>query len=79
MVNEEVVEFNKKSQPVYKNPIFQQKFRSTSATGKKRTWRSLKQMLAQERTLPWPAEVVHCMIYYLCILIFYIFQNGLTN
>ncbi|XP_043506249.1 INO80 complex subunit C isoform X4 [Frieseomelitta varia] len=35
------------------------KFRSTSASGKKRTWRSLKQMLAQERTLPWPAEVVH--------------------
>lgn len=65
MVNEEVVEFNKKSQPVYKNPIFQQKFRSTSATGKKRTWRSLKQMLAQERTLPWPGEVVHCTIYYL--------------
>lgn len=79
MVNEEVVEFNKKSQPVYKNPIFQQKFRSTSATGKKRTWRSLKQMLAQERTLPWPAEVVHCTIYYLCILTFYIFQNGLIN
>ena len=79
MVNEEVVEFNKKSQPVYKNPIFQQKFRSTSATGKKRTWRSLKQMLAQERTLPWPAEVVHCTIYYLYILIFFIFQNGLTN
>ncbi|CAL7952498.1 INO80 complex subunit C [Xylocopa sonorina] len=59
MVNEEVVEFNKKPQPVFKNPVFQQKFRSTSNTGKKRTWRSLKQVLAQERTLPWPAEVVH--------------------
>ncbi|XP_050485799.1 INO80 complex subunit C isoform X1 [Bombus huntii] len=35
------------------------KFRSTSTTGKKRTWRSLKQVLAQERTLPWPVEVVH--------------------
>lgn len=59
MVNEEIVEFNKKSQPIFKNPIFQQKFRSTSTTGKKRTWRSLKQVLAQERTLPWLPEVVH--------------------
>ena len=60
MVSEEVIEFNKKPQPVFKNSIFQQKFRPTSTTGKKRTWRSLKQVLAQERTLPWPGEVVHC-------------------
>lgn len=63
MVSEEVVEFNKKLQPVFKNSIFQQKFRPTSTTGKKRTWRSLKQVLAQERALPWPVEVVHCMNY----------------
>lgn len=69
MVNEEIVEFNKKPQPIFKNPIFQQKFRSTSTTGKKRTWRSLKQVLAQERTLPWLPEVVHCMIY-----LFYIYN-----
>lgn len=77
MVNEEVVEFNKKSQPVYKNPIFQQKFRSTSTTGKKRTWRSLKQVLAQERTLPWPVEVVHCTIYYQFILMLHIFKKSI--
>lgn len=56
-----MVEFHKKPQPIFKNPIFQEKFRPTSTTGKKRTWRSLKQVLAQERTLPWPVEVVHCM------------------
>ncbi|XP_033338884.1 INO80 complex subunit C isoform X2 [Megalopta genalis] len=59
MVSEEIVEFNKKSQPIFKNPVFQQKFRPTSTTGKKRTWRSLKQVLAQERALPWPIEIVH--------------------
>ena len=59
MVSEEVIEFNKKPQPVFKNSIFQQKFRPTSTTGKKRTWRSLKQALAQERTATeWPGEVM---------------------
>ncbi|KAI4502849.1 hypothetical protein M0802_001893 [Mischocyttarus mexicanus] len=59
MVNEEVVEGNKKTQPVFKCPTFHDQFRPISNTGKKRTWRSLKQVLAQERSLPWPAEVVH--------------------
>nr|KAF7413025.1 hypothetical protein H0235_012876 [Vespula pensylvanica] len=59
MVNEEAVENNKKTQPVFKNPSFHQQFRPISNTGKKRTWRSLKQVLAQERSLPWPTEVVH--------------------
>lgn len=63
MVNEETVEINKKTQPIFKNLSFHQKFRPISTTGKKRTWRSLKQVLAQERSLPWPTEVVHCMIY----------------
>lgn len=61
MVNEEVVEGNKKTQPVFKSPTFHDQFRPISNTGKKRTWRSLKQVLAQERSLPWSAEVVHCM------------------
>lgn len=59
MVSDEVVEPNKKPQPIFKNPTFQQKFRPISNTGKKRIWRSLKQVLAQERTLPWPVDVVH--------------------
>ncbi|XP_015601118.1 INO80 complex subunit C isoform X3 [Cephus cinctus] len=59
MVSDEVTETNKKPPPIFKNPTFQQKFRPISSSGKKRTWRSLKQVLAQERSLPWPSEVVH--------------------
>ncbi|XP_015519836.1 INO80 complex subunit C [Neodiprion pinetum] len=58
MVNEEIVELSKKPQPVFKDPTFQQKFRPISSSGKKRIWRSLKQVLAQERSLPWSPEVV---------------------
>jgi len=61
MASEEVIEANKKPQPIFKNRSFQQKFRPTSTTGKKRTWRSLKQVLAQERLLPWPTTIKHCM------------------
>ncbi|XP_070511786.1 INO80 complex subunit C isoform X1 [Cardiocondyla obscurior] len=61
MASEEIIEANRKPQPVFKNRSFQQKFRQTSTSGKKRTWRSLKQVLAQERSLPWPATVKHCM------------------
>lgn len=60
VATEEIVEQNKKPQPVFKDPTFQQKFRPISSTGKKRIWRSLKQVLAQERLLPWSPEVVHC-------------------
>lgn len=60
MASEEVIDANKKLQPVFKNRSFQQKFRPTSTSGKKRTWRSLKQVLAQERSLPWPVTVKHC-------------------
>ncbi|XP_034952548.1 INO80 complex subunit C [Chelonus insularis] len=58
MVTEEATEI-KRPLPVFKNPSFQQKFRPISISGKKRTWRSLKQVLAQERSLPWPPEFVH--------------------
>ncbi|KAG5306487.1 IN80C protein, partial [Acromyrmex insinuator] len=61
MASEEIYnrEANKKLQPIFKNRSFQQKFRQTSTTGKKRTWRSLKQVLAQERSLPWPTTIKH--------------------
>ncbi|KYQ46534.1 INO80 complex subunit C [Trachymyrmex zeteki] len=61
MASEEIYnrEANKKLQPIFKNRSFQQKFRQTSTTGKKRTWRSLKQVLAQERSLPWPTAIKH--------------------
>ena len=59
MVNEETPETTKKPPPVFKDSTFQQRFRPTSSSGKKRIWRSLKQVLAQERALPWPSDVVH--------------------
>lgn len=60
MVAEETVEATKKPSPVFKNPNFQEKFRPITVSGKKRTWKSLKQILTQERSLPWPADAVHC-------------------
>lgn len=74
MVNEEIIEANKKPQPLFKSSIFHQKFRSTSTTGKKRTWRSLKQVLAQERSLPWPITVTHCIQFYKIIFSYHILQ-----
>ncbi|XP_033219962.1 INO80 complex subunit C [Belonocnema kinseyi] len=59
MVNEETSEVAKKPPPIFKDPTFQQRFRPTNSSGKKRIWRSLKQVLAQERALPWPTDVVH--------------------
>ncbi|XP_058794997.1 INO80 complex subunit C isoform X2 [Phymastichus coffea] len=60
MVNEEGSgESNKKPAPIFKNKSLKEKSRSTNNSGKKRIWRSLKQILAQERTLPWPPEAVH--------------------
>ncbi|OXU20613.1 hypothetical protein TSAR_014440 [Trichomalopsis sarcophagae] len=59
MVNDEVSEANKKPLAIFKNPMFQQKFRPITSSGKKRIWRSLKQVLAQERALPWPSDAIH--------------------
>ena len=70
MVSEEIIETHKKPLLVFKNPIFQQKFRPMSNSGKKRIWRSLKQVLAQERTLLWPSDAVHCKSYDFKIITF---------
>ncbi|XP_031786272.1 INO80 complex subunit C [Nasonia vitripennis] len=59
MVNDEVSEANKKPLAIFKNSMFQQKFRPITSSGKKRIWRSLKQVLAQERALPWPSDAIH--------------------
>ena len=60
MVSDELIESNKKVQLVFKNSNFQKVFRSISITGKKKNWKSLKQVLAQERSLPWPADTACC-------------------
>ncbi|KAL1130536.1 hypothetical protein AAG570_011782 [Ranatra chinensis] len=42
--------------PIFKDPSFQHTIKTSS---KKKTWRSLKQIIAQERSLPWPEDAVH--------------------
>lgn len=64
MVSDEVSEANKKPLAIFKNPMFQQKFRTITSSGKKRIWRSLKQVLTQERALPWPSDAIHCKLHY---------------
>lgn len=42
-------------------PIFKKKSFAMNETGtKKRMWKSLKQILAHEKTLPWPENAVTC-------------------
>ncbi|BET00499.1 Vacuolar protein sorting protein 36 Vps36 [Nesidiocoris tenuis] len=52
----EVVEESKDPQskmPPFRNPNYQHQ---TLIGGKKKTWRSLKQIVAHEKSLPWPPE-----------------------
>ncbi|XP_049762657.1 INO80 complex subunit C isoform X3 [Schistocerca cancellata] len=48
-----------KKPPVFKHPNFQH---SSKSSNKKRAWRSLKQIIAQERMLPWGDDYIHCKI-----------------
>lgn len=42
-------------------PVFKKStLAETTAGNKKRMWKSLKQILATERTLPWPENAVTC-------------------
>ncbi|KAF2900239.1 hypothetical protein ILUMI_05948 [Ignelater luminosus] len=52
------VENNAKSdtRPVYKATTFQH---TSKSNNKKRAWKSLKQIISAERTLPWPEDYVH--------------------
>lgn len=59
MVADEQIETPKKAPPTFKNLQFQEKFRPITLSGKKRTWKSLKQVLTHEKSLPWPADHVH--------------------
>lgn len=43
--------------PVFKTSSLQNN--SKSANGKKRAWKSLKQIISSERALPWPEDAVH--------------------
>jgi hypothetical protein len=61
MVSEELIKTTKISS-IFKNLTFQQKFRPISNSGKKRIWRSLKQVLTQERALSWSLDIIHCKL-----------------
>ncbi|XP_075212420.1 INO80 complex subunit C [Lycorma delicatula] len=52
--DEEVVKEEKKL--IFKDPQFQH---TSKSNNKKKAWRSLKQIIAQERALPWPQDHVH--------------------
>lgn len=44
-----------------KELVFKKTSLNLSQTGnKKRMWKSLKQILAQERSLPWPQDAIIC-------------------
>ncbi|XP_063237476.1 INO80 complex subunit C [Bacillus rossius redtenbacheri] len=47
---------DKKPVCTFKDPAFQH---TSKSNNKKRAWRSLKQIIAQERALPWPDSFVH--------------------
>lgn len=61
MVTDESIEINKKP-PIFKNPNYQNLSRTVNITGKKKNWKSLKQILAHERSLPWPANATCCKL-----------------
>lgn len=58
MISEEMYESSKKSY-IFKNMEFQPKFRLINNSGKKKNWKSLKQIIAQERILSWSTVTVH--------------------
>ena len=50
-------EVKEEKRPVFKDPDFQH---SSKTSNKKRAWRSLKQIVAQERAVQWGEDFVHC-------------------
>jgi hypothetical protein len=49
-------EVKEEKRPIFKDPDFQH---SSKTSNKKRAWRSLKQIITQERTLQWGEDFVH--------------------
>ncbi|XP_067006093.1 INO80 complex subunit C isoform X2 [Anabrus simplex] len=49
-------EGKEEKRPIFKVPDFQH---TSKSSNKKRAWKSLKQIVAQERTLPWKDDSVH--------------------
>lgn len=48
----------------FKDPKFQHNSIASKSPTKKKFWKSLKQIIAQERALPWGENFVHCKYYY---------------
>ncbi|KAJ4426507.1 hypothetical protein ANN_27321, partial [Periplaneta americana] len=49
-------EVKEEKRPIFKDPDFQH---SSKTSNKKRAWRSLKQIVAQERAVQWGDDFVH--------------------
>lgn len=45
------------ARPIFKTNSLQNS--SKTPSGKKRTWKSLKQIISSERALPWPEDAIH--------------------
>lgn len=52
-MNEEV---KPEPKPIFKTTSF---YQNSKCSAKKRAWKSLKQIIATEKSLPWPDDVVH--------------------
>lgn len=49
-------------------PVFKKSSLTQQQPGaKKRLWKSLKQILATERLLPWPEDAITCELSFLCL------------
>lgn len=46
----------------FKDPKFQHNSIASKSPTKKKIWKSLKQIIAQERALPWGENFVHCKL-----------------
>ncbi|CAB0041278.1 unnamed protein product [Trichogramma brassicae] len=57
MVSDKVIKTN--DSPFFKNSSFKPKYRNFNNSGKKRIWRSLKQILSQERVVSWGSHMMH--------------------
>lgn len=48
--------------PVLFKNLFHRKSRTPMSSGKKRVWRSLKQVLTQEKILSWTSKTICCKL-----------------
>lgn len=57
------------SMPIFKKATFED---NSSIGTKKRAWKSLKQILATERTLQWPENAITCKLSLILVILKYV-------